>query len=277
MTDASSQPGPEAEAGTDPRAAGGADPGPSASTGGSPEAGADPGILCANCGRPRAERFCPVCGQNDRTYTRSLLPVLGELVRESFEFDGRLAQTLKLLLFKPGSLSTEFSRNRRARYMTPVRLYLFSSVIFFLTMSVAMSLAPNPLDQDMALNGASSSLGEIPGDVVDSMEAAVPRLQVRMGDDSVATGRNARAAEADVEAFKAGIGPVQRERLDDVLASRSGRFVEDSADLDGAAEGRRSGGRHHRRAGRRVPGRTRRAAGAARLCVAACLSGKGGH
>ena len=61
--------------------------------------------------------------------------MLWELNREAFEVDARIFQTLKLLLFKPGSLSTEFSRNRRARYMSPIRLYLFTSLVFFLVLS----------------------------------------------------------------------------------------------------------------------------------------------
>ena len=174
------------------------------------DASADPYSLCENCGRPRADRFCPRCGQNDRTYSRSIFPVLGELVRESFEFDGRLAQTLKLLLFKPGSLSAEFAHNRRARYMTPVRLYLFTSVVFFLTMSVAravnpVQLGPNPGDRTSAM--------------LDSLRAQTPAIQLQLNGDSVPlTPRRIEAAAADVEAFKVWLDPPQRSKLDDVLA-----------------------------------------------------------
>ncbi|MDC0236866.1 DUF3667 domain-containing protein [Gammaproteobacteria bacterium] len=53
------------------------------------------------------------------------------MLEESFHFDGRLANTLKLLLLRPGVLSREFSSNRRARYVPAVRLYLFTSLLFF--------------------------------------------------------------------------------------------------------------------------------------------------
>ena len=53
------------------------------------------------------------------------------MLEESFHFDGRFANTLKLLLLKPGELSREFSLNRRARYVPAVRLYLFTSLLFF--------------------------------------------------------------------------------------------------------------------------------------------------
>lgn len=176
--------------------------------------------LCENCGRPRADRFCSQCGQNDRTYSRSLFPVLGELVRESFEFDGRLAQTLKLLLFKPGSLSTEFSRNRRARYMTPVRLYLFTSVIFFLTMSLAMSRIPNPLEEEPDQD-PSSGLAEIPADVLDSLEAVVPGLRLEIDGEDVPVSTD--ISESGIAALRANLEPSQHGKLDDLLKRESAR------------------------------------------------------
>ena len=94
-----------------------------------------PTVACPNCGDGRSGRYCAACGQNDRNYVRGLLSVTWEFCRDSFEVDSRLFQTLKLLFFKPGTLSREFCRNRRARYMSPVRLYLFSSFLFFLVVS----------------------------------------------------------------------------------------------------------------------------------------------
>ena len=71
---------------------------------------------------------------------RSLLPVLWEMVRETFEIDGRLAKSLRLLVTRPGQLSTEFSENRRAQYMSPIRMYLFVSIVFFFTLSLTTEI-----------------------------------------------------------------------------------------------------------------------------------------
>ena len=92
---------------------------------------------CPNCGSTRPDRFCSHCGQNDRDYMRGLWSVIYEFFREMFEVDSRLFRTLKSLLFKPGHLSSEFTRNRRAAYMSPVRLYLFTSFLFFLVLSIS--------------------------------------------------------------------------------------------------------------------------------------------
>ena len=93
---------------------------------------------CLNCGDARSGRYCAQCGQNDRNYMRALLPMLWELIREAFEVDSRVPRTLGLLFVVPGSLSREFSVNRRARYSSPVRLYLFASFVFFLVLSLAV-------------------------------------------------------------------------------------------------------------------------------------------
>jgi hypothetical protein len=90
---------------------------------------------CANCGAERSGPYCSRCGQNDRDYQRALPPLVGELLRETFELDSRLVRTLKLLLFRPGALAVEFSNNRRASYVSPVRLYLFTSILFFFFLS----------------------------------------------------------------------------------------------------------------------------------------------
>ena len=95
---------------------------------------------CPNCGSERHSRFCPNCGQNDRNYLRSLIPVLWEITREVFEIDGRLFKSLRLLITRPGQLSTEFSENRRAQYMSPFRMYLFVSILFVFTLSLTAEI-----------------------------------------------------------------------------------------------------------------------------------------
>ncbi|MEM7079872.1 MAG: DUF3667 domain-containing protein [Pseudomonadota bacterium] len=53
-----------------------------------------------------------------------------------FEVDGRILRSLRLLLTAPGALTLAFSANQRASFITPLRLYLFTSLLFFFTLSV---------------------------------------------------------------------------------------------------------------------------------------------
>ncbi|RZJ32782.1 MAG: DUF3667 domain-containing protein, partial [Chryseobacterium sp.] len=47
-------------------------------------------------------------------------------------FDGKFFSTLKLLITRPGFLSNEYKMGRRASYLNPIRMYVFTSAIFFL-------------------------------------------------------------------------------------------------------------------------------------------------
>jgi hypothetical protein len=106
-------------------------------------------MRCANCGRERLDRYCPHCGQNDRDYQRSLPPLLSELLKETFEIDSRLWRTLRTLIFRPGELALEFSRNRRASYVSPIRLYLFVSIAFFFLLSLDTRMEPAETDESV--------------------------------------------------------------------------------------------------------------------------------
>jgi hypothetical protein len=61
--------------------------------------------------------------------------LIGELAAELFDWDSRLLHTLRALLLQPGTLTREFCRGRRARYVSPVRLYLVISIVFFAVLS----------------------------------------------------------------------------------------------------------------------------------------------
>ena len=99
-------------------------------------------VPCPNCGHERNSRFCAKCGQNDRDYIRALPPVLGDILKETFELDSRIFRTIKPLFLRPGELPSEFSRNRRASYVSPIRLYIFSSLAFFFLLSVTTDFEP---------------------------------------------------------------------------------------------------------------------------------------
>ena len=167
---------------------------------------------CPNCGLDRPDRFCGHCGQNDRNYMRGLWSVAYEFLREMFELDSRLFRTLKSLLFRPGHLSSEFSRNRRAAYMSPVRLYLFTSFLFFLVLSISAGGWLRDLDtpdadartdagEDPAAASIARALADsvravMDGELADRGLRAVPGLGA-LADSGLADPGQAAGAPAD--------------------------------------------------------------------------------
>jgi len=89
---------------------------------------------CLNCGTEVAGRFCQQCGQENVEVKESFFQLLTHFVEDLTHFDGKLWKTLKLLLFKPGSLTKLYIDGKRASYIHPIRMYLFISAVFFLFM-----------------------------------------------------------------------------------------------------------------------------------------------
>ena len=89
---------------------------------------------CLNCGTEVAGRFCQQCGQENVEVKESFFQLLIHFIEDLTHFDGKLWKTLKLLLFKPGSLTQLYIDGKRASYIHPIRMYLFISAVFFLFM-----------------------------------------------------------------------------------------------------------------------------------------------
>lgn len=128
---------------------------------------------CSNCGAALTGSFCAQCGQNRKNYVRSSWRIIGDLIAEVFELDSRLVRTTKALLFNPGFLSQEFSRNRRAAYVPPARLYLIVSIAFFTVLSLAADFATAPIVIGEDVKPLDETLNELPPEQRERVEEAI--------------------------------------------------------------------------------------------------------
>ena len=90
---------------------------------------------CKNCQTSLSNAYCPACGQRDVDLERPIWNLVGDVVKETFEVDGRTALTVKTLFFHPGKLTSEFLAGRRRTYTSPLRLYLVISISFFVVVT----------------------------------------------------------------------------------------------------------------------------------------------
>ena len=95
--------------------------------------------VCQNCGH-QAELFCPHCGQKQHDEHPSLQRFARELVQETLSVEGRLFTTLRSILTRPGQLTLDFLEGRRARHISPLRLFLIVFAVFFLVSSEVFDL-----------------------------------------------------------------------------------------------------------------------------------------
>ena len=114
---------------------------------------------CANCSAPLQGPYCAQCGQKD-TGNR---PSVGHLIHEASvdlsHADARIWRTLGLLLLRPGELPRRYMTGRRASYLPPLRLYLSSSLLFFMLAS-ALGGSPSLVDADSQIQLQQDELRE---------------------------------------------------------------------------------------------------------------------
>ena len=104
--------------------------------------------ICSNCAKPLPGQadFCPACGQSIKVITRPWREVIGELLTEMLDFDGRMLLSLRYLVTRPGFLSYEYINGRRLSFTSPVRMYLVISLVFFFVLPLILpeSTVTNP-------------------------------------------------------------------------------------------------------------------------------------
>jgi hypothetical protein len=88
--------------------------------------------VCLNCGTETTGRFCPACGQENIEPKQTVWHLITHFFSDLTHFDGKFFITVKDLFAKPGLLSREYMIGKRASYLDPIRMYIFTSAVFFL-------------------------------------------------------------------------------------------------------------------------------------------------
>jgi hypothetical protein len=84
----------------------------------------------------------------------SLWGLIRDVVGDLLDADSRIWRTLVPLAFRPGLLTQDFLRGRRARYTPPFRMYLVLSLVFF----VLASLSDPGSDVALQLDGDATNI-----------------------------------------------------------------------------------------------------------------------
>jgi hypothetical protein len=93
---------------------------------------------CLNCGTGLQGDFCHRCGQQGHVH-RSLGAFWHDLSHSVLHFEGKIWRTLPLLTFRPGELTRRYIAGERARFLSPMALFLFSVFLMFAVFSFVIS------------------------------------------------------------------------------------------------------------------------------------------
>jgi len=115
-------------------------------------------VRCLNCGTLLEGPFCYYCGQPDKNFMRFFPVLIREFLEDFLELDSRFTRTMKPLLFLPGKLTRDYLDGRRFRYSPPLRLYIFSSMIFFILAATLAGGAITIDSSDLSDTGLGTAL-----------------------------------------------------------------------------------------------------------------------
>ena len=122
--------------------------------------------ICLNCGTALTDRYCHNCGQENTEPKETIWTLVSHFFNDITHFDGKFFSTVKYLITKPGFLSAEYIKGRRASYLHPIRMYVFTSAFFFIIFFSLFNAGDmikgdkDDAEQLKELTAASSSLKE---------------------------------------------------------------------------------------------------------------------
>ena len=151
---------------------------------------------CRNCGTDLKGPFCYYCGQPDRNFMRFFPALLRDLMEDLLDLDSRFMRTIKPLLFKPGRMTRDYMQGRRFRYAPPMRLYIFSSIVFFL---LAALLSTDAITINKENNEGHILISTDSGENQQTVEDALDKLPADVREQIDAEEVLAEATELDEE------------------------------------------------------------------------------
>lgn len=96
---------------------------------------------CLNCNKQLSAeyKYCPHCGQKNSDNNVSVGTLLGDVFSNYFSLDSKFVKSFVPFFFRPGVLTNRFVEGKRVRFIQPVRLYVFTSLMFFFIMTSVLT------------------------------------------------------------------------------------------------------------------------------------------
>ncbi len=122
---------------------------------------------CLNCGTALTGAHCHACGQKANVH-RTLHAFGHDFLHSVLHFDGKIWRTLPMLFWRPGDLTRRYIHGERAKFVSPLALFLFT---VFLTFAVFNWLVTDDVDANpvVAANAAEKEYIADRKDILDDI------------------------------------------------------------------------------------------------------------
>ena len=171
---------------------------------------------CLNCGTKLAGAYCSACGQKAHVH-RSVRGFMQDFVQGLFNFEGKIWRTLPMLALQPGIMTRRYIAGERARFISPVALYLFTVFAMFAVLNFTGALGSTNAGKNLK-QGLQTEIAQ--------SQAKLANLEVKR---ALAVKAKQDVADLDKQIAK------RKEDIADSQMALKGNFVQ--ADADDQAPG----------------------------------------
>lgn len=91
---------------------------------------------CDDCGTPLVGRFCHACGEDNAPPRREFRALFSDVADNVFSFTEHVPGTLRDLATNPGRILRGLRDGDTKRYLSPMKLYVSASLVFFLFLAM---------------------------------------------------------------------------------------------------------------------------------------------
>ena len=153
---------------------------------------------CLNCGTKLVGPYCSSCGQKAHIH-RSVRAFFQDFLQGLFNFEGKIWRTLPMLAWRPGEMTRRYIAGERARFVSPVALYLFTVFLMFAVLNFTGQLAPGT-GAHIPQQGLKTGIAED--------QAEIAKLEVQRKAD-VDAGKDVAALDRKIAKDKQDIADIQ--------------------------------------------------------------------
>jgi hypothetical protein len=149
------------------------------------------GETCLNCGTALIGNYCHSCGQQGHVH-RTLAAFAHDLLHGVLHLEGKIWHTLPKLMFRPGELTRRYIAGERARFVSPLAIFLFSVFLMFAVMSFLGS-------PENVFDGASQEVIQAElGEEAAALDRRIEQMK-RQRDRRIARGADVAAVNEEIE------------------------------------------------------------------------------
>jgi hypothetical protein len=149
---------------------------------------------CRNCGATVTGSYCSNCGQAAHLH-RSLVSLGHDILHGVFHFEGKVWHTIPELLFFPGRLTRRYIDGERAKFVSPMALYLF--IVFLMFAVIPFTGSEVELEGTDPL-GVAEQFKENIGSQIEQLNEQIETKREQLSELEPAAGAERKKIEDDI-------------------------------------------------------------------------------